>query len=176
MTEHYEGHRTGQWQRHQWPADKEDRLRVLWAEKATARAIGLELKVSRSAVIGKAHRMELPAHANPPRGRAAGAPSKPRQRPAGAPSNPVGMLDAFRAKANQRPPQPVLEAIDMVPETSPDARSLMELTDNTCRWPLGPEPATQTFCGSEPFPGLPYCSRHACLAYKPHSRPERNIR
>ena len=39
--------------------------------------------------------------------------------------------------------------------------SLMELTEKTCKWPIG-DPATDTFwfCGHESQPGKPYCKTH----------------
>lgn len=59
-----------------------------------------------------------------------------------------------------------LEATDLTPDESPDAVTLLGLTDDTCRWPLG-DPATPEFrfCGTDKHSGYPYCARHARMAY-----------
>ena len=46
--------------------------------------------------------------------------------------------------------------------------SLMELTERTCKWPIG-DPATDTFwfCGHESEPGKPYCKTHISIAFQP---------
>ena len=46
--------------------------------------------------------------------------------------------------------------------------SLMELTERTCKWPIG-DPATDTFwfCGHEAEPGKPYCKTHISIAFQP---------
>lgn len=47
---------------------------------------------------------------------------------------------------------------------------LMELTDKTCKWPVG-DPASNDFwfCGLSSEPGKPYCAAHAALAFQPMS-------
>ena len=46
--------------------------------------------------------------------------------------------------------------------------SLMELTERTCKWPIG-DPATDTFwfCGHDSEPGKPYCKTHISIAFQP---------
>jgi GcrA cell cycle regulator len=48
--------------------------------------------------------------------------------------------------------------------------SILELTEATCRWPLG-DPGKDGFgyCGSQTKNELPYCPYHARLAYQPAS-------
>jgi GcrA cell cycle regulator len=47
-------------------------------------------------------------------------------------------------------------------------RTLLELNEDTCRWPIG-DPATTEFffCGGKPLDGLPYCNYHSRAAYQP---------
>ena len=47
-------------------------------------------------------------------------------------------------------------------------RTLLELNEDTCRWPIG-DPATPEFffCGGKPLGGLPYCNFHSRAAYQP---------
>ena len=46
--------------------------------------------------------------------------------------------------------------------------SLMQLTERTCKWPIG-DPATENFwfCGHESEPGKPYCKTHISIAFQP---------
>lgn len=75
------------------------------------------------------------------------------------------------------PPQPSTseispEAIAKVQEVEKVARrlTLMELTEKTCKWPVG-DPATPNFwfCGLPVQPGKPYCEAHVGVAFQPMS-------
>ncbi|TRW97483.1 GcrA cell cycle regulator [Paracoccus sp. M683] len=75
------------------------------------------------------------------------------------------------------PPQPSAneispEALASVREIEKRARklSLMELTERTCKWPIG-DPATEKFwfCGLPSQPGKPYCEAHTGVAFQPMS-------
>ncbi len=75
------------------------------------------------------------------------------------------------------PPQPGLneispEALASVREVEKRARklTLMELTERTCKWPIG-DPATEDFwfCGLPSLPGKPYCEAHVGVAFQPMS-------
>jgi len=75
------------------------------------------------------------------------------------------------------PPQPSAneispEALAKVNEVEKVARkiSLMELTEKTCKWPVG-DPATSDFwfCGLPVQPGKPYCEAHVGVAFQPMS-------
>jgi GcrA cell cycle regulator len=73
------------------------------------------------------------------------------------------------------PPQPSAneispEALANVREVEKTARklSLMELTERTCKWPIG-DPATNDFyfCGLPVVAGKPYCEAHVAVAFQP---------
>ena len=75
------------------------------------------------------------------------------------------------------PPQPSAneispEALAKVSEIEKKARrlTLMELTERTCKWPVG-EPATDNFwfCGLPTQAGKPYCEAHVGVAFQPMS-------
>ena len=75
------------------------------------------------------------------------------------------------------PPQPSLneispEALAKVNEIEKVARklTLMELTEKTCKWPVG-DPATDNFwfCGLPVQQGKPYCEAHVGVAFQPMS-------
>ncbi len=75
------------------------------------------------------------------------------------------------------PPQPSAneispEALAKVSEVEKSAKriSLMELTEKTCKWPVG-DPATDDFwfCGLPVQQGKPYCEAHVGVAFQPMS-------
>lgn len=75
------------------------------------------------------------------------------------------------------PPQPSAneispEALAKVNEIEKNAKklSLMELTERTCKWPVG-DPATEDFwfCGLPVKAGKPYCEAHVGVAFQPMS-------
>ncbi|KAJ56164.1 GcrA cell cycle regulator [Actibacterium mucosum KCTC 23349] len=75
------------------------------------------------------------------------------------------------------PPQPSAneispEALASVREVEKKARklTLMELTERTCKWPIG-DPSTDDFwfCGLPVQQGKPYCEAHVGVAFQPMS-------
>ena len=75
------------------------------------------------------------------------------------------------------PPQPSTNEIDpaalaKVSEIEKKAKklTLMELTERTCKWPVG-DPATPDFwfCGLPVQSGKPYCEAHVGVAFQPMS-------
>lgn len=49
--------------------------------------------------------------------------------------------------------------------------SLLELTEQTCRYPYGdPKKEGFHFCGGNSLTGLPYCAQHAEMAYQSNAR------
>ena len=75
------------------------------------------------------------------------------------------------------PPQPAAneispEALASVREVEKRSRkiTLMELTERTCKWPIG-DPATEDFwfCGLPSQAGKPYCEAHVGVAFQPMS-------
>lgn len=75
------------------------------------------------------------------------------------------------------PPQPSAneispEALAKVSEVEKQSKriGLMELTERTCKWPVG-DPATEDFwfCGLPVQQGKPYCEAHVGVAFQPMS-------
>ncbi len=109
---------------------------------------------------------------------AAPARAEPASQPAAQPATNVTPLRKPIIPAGQPlPPQPSAneispEALAKVGEVEKKARkiSLMELTERTCKWPIG-DPATEDFwfCGLPSQPGKPYCEAHVGVAFQPMS-------
>ncbi len=113
-----------------WTDERIDRLKELWSKGMTASQIAEELGgVSRNAVIGKAHRLDLQSRPSPVKGgerdashakaeprKAAAAPApKPRPIPAPAPVAPVAAAPAPRSA----PASEVNASIPLPPRPQP---------------------------------------------------------
>ena len=96
---------------------------------------------------------------------------------AAAPVVPVSRVKQIIPAGQPLPPQPSTNEIDpaalaKVSEIEKQAKklSLMELTERTCKWPVG-DPATDDFwfCGLPVQSGKPYCEAHVGVAFQPMS-------
>ena len=175
-----------------WTDERVELLKKMWTEGQSASQIAKELGgVTRNAVIGKVHRLGLSNRAG------ASASPAPERKPAKAES-PAKAEPKKPAKAETKekvievtvsprkaivpagqplPPQPSAneipaETLANVREVEKTAKkiSLMELTERTCKWPIG-DPATDDFwfCGLAVQQGKPYCEAHVSVAFQPMS-------
>ncbi len=90
---------------------------------------------------------------------------------------PIPLRKAIVPAGQPLPPQPSAneispEALASVREVEKRAArlTLMELTERTCKWPIG-DPATEDFwfCGLPSQAGKPYCEAHVGVAFQPMS-------
>jgi len=97
--------------------------------------------------------------------------------PAPRPSNVTPLRKQIVPAGQPLPPQPSAneispEALAKVQEVEKTAKriNLMELTERTCKWPIG-DPATDDFyfCGLPVQQGKPYCEAHVGVAFQPMS-------
>lgn len=175
-----------------WTDDRVATLTKMWGEGQSASQIAKELGgVTRNAVIGKVHRLGLSNRATG--GVKPAAKGKPAVKPA-VKAKPAAKAKA--AAAPVTPPKPNLPARKVIipagqplppqpsaNEISPEALAsvrevekkakkigLMDLTERTCKWPIG-DPATDEFwfCGLSSQPGKPYCEAHVGVAFQPMS-------
>jgi GcrA cell cycle regulator len=151
-----------------WTDERVELLKKLWADGLSASQIAAELGgVTRNAVIGKVHRLGLSGRA---KSSSSGVPRqrKPRShmlrvsRPASRGNNAL----ALSYDMEQEPEPEVIENIIPLGQR----RTLLQLNEDTCRWPIG-DPATTDFffCGGKPLNALPYCHYHSRVAYQPAS-------
>lgn len=180
-----------------WTDERVEALKTMWTEGQSASQIAKELGgVTRNAVIGKVHRLGLSNRATASTkpaakevAKAALKTAKPRsdtepEKPKPAPLSPARTLSTHPvrpkpiAPAGQPlPPQPTAteisaEALANLAEIEKKAKKLdlMQLTERTCKWPIG-DPATEEFwfCGHPAQPGKPYCETHVAVAFQPMS-------
>ena len=129
-----------------WTDERDEILMRLWAEGFSASQIADQIRdvvVSRMAVIGRVHRLKLPARkARQP------AQHKPRKQRMFVPKPPL-----------PQPPKP-----SSPPPGQPKMRrlSLLALKPSSCRWPIGDAPFL--FCGADAASDAVYCPFHQRMA------------
>ncbi len=170
----------------QWTDDRVERLKRLWAEGLSASQIAAQLGgVSRNAVIGKVHRLNLPGRAKAGGSSTAARPTKrpaQTQRPAAFQNRPAATTTT-RTVTRAAGATMLKEEIEVEGYEETEVRrhlnvvvpisrrlALTELTERTCKWPIGdPMKDDFHFCGCEIADSAPYCTYHAKLAYQPVS-------
>ncbi len=181
-----------------WTDERVETLKTMWTDGKSASQIAKELGgVTRNAVIGKVHRLGLSNRATTttksdtdksadkpaakPRAKKAAKPAAaPAAKPAAADAKPAA-LPATRKQivpaGQPLPPQPSqseisAEALANLAEIEKQSKrlKLMDLTERTCKWPIG-DPATDDFwfCGLAVQSGKPYCEAHVAVAFQPMS-------
>ena len=157
----------------EWSEDIIDRLKGLWAEGLSTAEIGRRMGISKNAVVGKAHRLNLPARPSPIRRGGEGVrPRVPVPRVSGPTLPPLAAtglaVPSFAAapRAASAPrPRPAMPPAPPPAPLQPVAAPRIGRF-NPCCWPLG-EPGTSSFrfCDEPSLTGKPYCPAHAQLAY-----------
>jgi GcrA cell cycle regulator len=159
----------------EWAEETIGRLRTLWDEGLSTAEIGRRLGVSKNAVVGKAHRLDLPARPSPIR-RDGSGPAAPRRsaprRLAGPTLPPLSSTSPIAASGAGQTILPRMPALAPKPVQVPPPHRVVAPAPRTygrivtCCWPIG-EPGTQSFrfCDLASEPGKPYCTDHVKLAY-----------
>jgi GcrA cell cycle regulator len=146
-----------------WTEERVELLKSRFAAGLSCREIAGDLGVSRNAVIGKLSRLNLTREKS---GDARSSERKDAAKGRGPKTLPRLQYQMLRAVYGE--PQAVA---DDEPIDSGQCCSLLELSEQRCRWPINtPGAADFCFCGNTPLEGLPYCAGHTRLAYRPGSR------
>jgi len=147
----------------EWTDETIERLRALWAEGLSTAEIGRRMGISKNAVVGKAHRLNLPARPSPIRRDGSGA--VPR-----APTPLATTAATALPELSSSPPLPkpiMREPAQAAPKPAPLRPMAPRIGRSVaCCWPIG-EPGTASFrfCDAEATQGKPYCADHAAVAY-----------
>jgi len=151
-----------------WTDERVEQLKKLWADGLSASQIAAQLgNITRNAVIGKVHRLGLSGRAKSP------SSSAPRPR---KPRSASHMLRISRPSMRGNTALAHAYEMELEPDPIPydnvipigQRRTLLELNEDTCRWPIGdPGSAEFFFCGGNTVTSLPYCAYHSRVAYQP---------
>ena len=145
-----------------WNEEKVAKLKELWGKGKTASQIAEIIGgISRNAVIGKAHRLNLSA--------------KIKTRTSSNNNNYVLTQNELKIKSKKGKRSKFKSLIiekDFEPE---NPKQLEELDDNSCKWPIGhPDEKSFYFCGRTSLKDFSYCKLHLLYAYQPKGKKEDN--
>lgn len=158
-----------------WPLDRLERLATLAADGLSARQMADKMHMSRNAILGMCYRRGIAITRQAEGRKRRRVRSKPRVevmdgwRPTYASGHhPAsrGLGYALTAPAVHLPPG----LMDLPAEpTAATAVTIMGLTGQSCRWPVGGEPnVNMLYCGAtKATDRLSFCPFHCRMAYRP---------
>ena len=147
-----------------WTDEKVEKLKELWGKGNTAGQIAEIIGgISRNAVIGKAHRLNLSAKIKT---RSAVNSNQNLE-------NPISEKNVKSKRGRRSKFKSLIIEKDFEPEKP---KQLEELDENSCKWPIGhPDESSFYFCGRTSLKDFSYCKLHLLYAYQPKGKKEEAV-
>ena len=145
-----------------WTEEKVAKLKELWGKGNTASQIAEIIGgISRNAVIGKAHRLNLSA--------------KIKTRTAASNQN-FDNSNNEKSIQSRRGRKSKFKSLIIEKDFEPEnPKQLEELNENSCKWPIGhPNEKSFYFCGRSSLKDFSYCKLHLLYAYQPKGKKDDN--
>ncbi len=142
-----------------WTEEKVAKLKELWGKGNTASQIAEIIGgISRNAVIGKAHRLNLSA--------------KIKTRIATSSQNFDNSTSEKNNQTIRRGRKNKFKSLIIDKDFEPEnPKQLEELDENSCKWPIGhPDEKSFYFCGRSSLKDFSYCKLHLLYAYQPKGK------
>ena len=146
-----------------WTEEKVNKLKELWGKGNTASQVAQIIGgISRNAVIGKAHRLNLSYKI------------KTRNKPSNEKFEDLKDDNSQKQKRGRKSKfQSLIIEKDFEPE---NPKQLEELTDDICKWPSNhPTDKNFYFCGRSSLKDFSYCKLHLLYAYQQKHKKEEPI-
>ena len=143
-----------------WTEDKIAKLKELWGKGNTASQIAEIIGgVSRNAVIGKAHRLNLSAKIK----------TRTATSSESFENSNSDKINKIKKSRRSKFKSLIIEK-DFEPE---NPKTLEQLDENSCKWPIGhPDEKDFYFCGRSSLKDFSYCKLHLLYAYQPKGKKE----
>ena len=142
-----------------WNEEKVAKLKELWGKSTASQIAEIIGGLSRNAVIGKAHRLNLSA--------------KIKTRTAASNKDFENLTNEKNTqikKGRRSKFKSLIIEKNFEPE---NPKQLEELDENSCKWPIGhPDEKSFYFCGRSSLKDFSYCKLHLLYAYQPKGKKE----
>lgn len=154
-------------------------LTAAWNQlpQLSTREIGDRMHMTKNAILGRAHRIGLPARPSPVRAKLdADGQRIPYTDPRALRRHGIAPLPVLPSEASHVAVKPILlasmrpDAVSRVAKPQPVLEAPIQPYGRTmnCQWPIGtPGTAKFKFCSDRSAPGVSYCARHMTQAYLP---------
>ena len=145
-----------------WTEEKVEKLKELWGKKTASEIAQIIGNVSRNAIIGKAHRLNL---------------SLKFRSKKNLPSNFIKSKNPVEKQNLRKDRKSKFKSLIIDKNFEPEnPKTLEELDENTCKWPIGhPNEINFYFCGRTSLKDFSYCKLHLLYAFQQKNDKKENV-
>ena len=145
-----------------WTDEKVEKLKELWGKKTASEIAQIIGNVSRNAIIGKAHRLNL---------------SLKFRSKKNLPGSFIKSKNTVEKQNLRKDRKSRFKSLIIDKNFEPEnPKTLEELDESTCKWPIGhPNEKNFYFCGRTSLKDFSYCKLHLLYAFQQKNDKKENI-